>query len=330
MTVAIAPLAWTPEQTLPTPPSATQDTYNITHYPPTTVSLAAADSALFCFYLGFQGNATTGSQPVRLLCWTGTADGTTWTAPPACAWREQPDDGPPPAWSLDAAFFYGQFYCAYTSTGGVTCLPLPPDAAQPSTEPTPIVIAENPAPAGNPALATSGQILVCAYPANGPTANQLWQTSTVDGQNWQTPMRVPGVTLAGDPAFTFFNGRFYCAYPHADATGSADGQLWLTSSADGAAWRTSQQIAGVTLGNGSPALAAFNGTLYCAWTDQTTNLMAFICSPDGVEWSTAQMAPSFVPLEGTPSLCAWNTGLFWASAGLDTDPHPYVFGCVLD
>jgi hypothetical protein len=179
--------------------------------------------------------------------WTTNFDGTNWS---------QPSQLPFPNGTFDPALgvYQGALYCAadngdqawyMTFNGNFWEAPgqVIPNSRQIST---------------SPSLAASSETLYVTYQGDQP--GDIWY-QTFDGINWSQPAPTPAragsaVGLAATP-----DGKVYLAYQSVDSNSYATGQLWYTT-LNGKNWSTPAQVPNVPI-FADPALAFYNGTLYC-------------------------------------------------------------------
>jgi hypothetical protein len=176
---------------------------------------------------------------------------------------------------------------------------------------------------GAPALAVFNGALHCAYQANDPS-NLLYVTRTYDGAGWMSPRQViiapegssPGVTVvytaSSAPALAAFGDRLYCAFQL-----SSDHALSVISSADGDSWTMAWSALGPTthgqFAGSAPALAVFNGTLYCAFqANDPRHILYVTSSSDGRNWVTPANGIADIVLGSAPALAAFDNKLYCA------------------
>jgi hypothetical protein len=180
---------------------------------------------------------------------------------------------------------------------------------------------------GAPALAVLNGALHCAYQANDPS-NLLYVTRTYDGAHWFSPRQViiapegssPGVTLiytsSSAPVLAAFGDRLYCAFQS-----GSDHALNVISSADGDNWTMAWSHFGPTgapttrgqFAGSAPALAVFNGTLYCAFqANDPRHILYVTSSGDGQNWLTPANGIPNIVIGSAPALAAFDNKLYCA------------------
>ncbi len=173
--------------------------------------------------------------------------------------------------------------------------------------------------AAGPALATSqGASLFCVYrwsdndnlnmtvlPAQGgrwPATQAFFRLAS---GGWRT---ATAPALSTPPFADGWNATMFCAHR---ANDSGDQRLWLTGF-DGQKWSPDKLMApgGDDASNPcrsavGPALAGFNGMLYCAFrgASEDTNLYVSTLAHEGQAWETSAMPHSASP--GQPALVVW-------------------------
>jgi hypothetical protein len=181
---------------------------------------------------------------------------------------------------------------------------------------------------GAPALVVLNGALHCAYQAND-TSNLLYVTRTYDGVVWMSPRQVH-ITPNGDgsltvnyttnsaPALVAFGNRLYCAFQ------ANDHSLYVISSADGDNWSMIWSAISTALGSGlpspsailigsAPALAVFNGTLYCAFrANDARHILYVTSSGDGQNWVTPANGIPGIAIGSAPALAAFDNKLYCA------------------
>jgi hypothetical protein len=130
----------------------------------------------------------------------------------------------------------------------------------------------------------------------------------------------PGVsfvyTSSSAPALAAFGDRLYCAFQkdseHAlSVISSADGDNWtmaFSPSGSGFLPTTYGQFAG-----SAPALAVFNGTLYCAFqANDPRHILYVTSSGDGQNWLTPANGIPDVVIGSAPALAVFDNRLYCA------------------
>jgi thiol-disulfide isomerase/thioredoxin len=173
---------------------------------------------------------------------------------------------------------------------------------------------------GAPSVVNFNGRLYAAFQANDPS-NQLFITSTSDGNSWQSPAAGYPIALGSTPSLAVFNGRLYAGFKANDASD----MLYVTSTSDGANWNVpAVGYGGLTMGS-APSLAAFNGLLYAAFrSDDPRNILYVTESADGSNWTIPATDYGGIQLAGTPSLAAFNNRLYVAFRANDASNMLYV------
>ena len=98
--------------------------------------------------------------------------------------------------------------------------------------------------------------------------------------------------MGSAPALAEFGGRLYCAFQEDGAhrlmvLNSSDGNIWTTFlPSDPGAGSLAVGVAGILIGS-APALAVFNGRLYCAFQANDPSHTLFVTSSsDGDHWQS--------------------------------------------
>jgi hypothetical protein len=164
--------------------------------------------------------------------------------------------------------------------------------------------------ADSPALTDYSGTLYCAYQLYGSDyhSGRLYMIGSADGSTWGQPEQVAGASISLSPALATFNNVLYCAYQGYERD-DRSGKLFLGSSQDGVTWTTPVQISGVSMSN-SPALAAFNNSLYCAYQGYGPNgQLMYTSSSDCATWSTPSPIAA-AQMSESPALVVFNGRLY--------------------
>lgn len=164
--------------------------------------------------------------------------------------------------------------------------------------------------AASPALAAVEPQLYLAY----QSSNQhilLASSSDPAGNGWTPLGDTAMVTSDGGFALAGMNGALYLAYLD-PRTGYPS--VCVRSGGGAASWTG---VGGVSIaGSGTPALAAFDGVLYLAFTTTATIPSVKVYRSSGSQWvETADLTPLSLVCEAgfrAPALGAWNGRLFLA------------------
>jgi hypothetical protein len=131
-----------------------------------------------------------------------------------------------------------------------------------------------------PALAAFNGKLWMAY--SDANSSDIWITSSADGDNWGAPHGIGQNTSV--PALVAFNGRLWMIYRDDRAD-----DFWVTSSANGNDW---DDIHRMGQGSGTkppsaavPAVAAFKGQIWTAYTRKQQSDIVITSSTDGHAWT---------------------------------------------
>jgi hypothetical protein len=184
-----------------------------------------------------------------------------------------------------------------------------------------------------PALAVMAGGLYGVFRANDPR-NIPYVTRTYDGDIWwpglglaNIPLRFPDgsthdrglkIPMSGAPALVEFGGRLYCAFQGSGnqmvVLGSSDGNSWTMFTLDAPSIGLPAVIGvdGILMGS-APALAVFNGTLYCAFqADNATHTLHVTSSADGDSWVSPAKPITGIKIGSAPALTAFKNRLYCA------------------
>ncbi|MCW3120969.1 MAG: hypothetical protein JWQ38_461 [Flavipsychrobacter sp.] len=181
---------------------------------------------------------------------------------------------------------------------------------------------------GDPTCIVFNDTLYCFYeraafipnPGGVPriqATGEIWYVSCKSGV-WKGAFHVANVGTSGAPALAVYNNVLYMVHEAI----SDGGWVWC-STFDGANWTTDKQICdryNSPYGtSGRPALAVFQGNLYCA--REGRGLSGYIWlgyTADGKTWNTDNLLPNDANAygtTGTPSLVATDTALYCIREG---------------
>ncbi len=166
---------------------------------------------------------------------------------------------------------------------------------------------------GRPALAVYNGKLYCVHEGRGDDG-WVW-CATFDGENWSQDEPIPNSSNAygtsGPPALVVFNEKLYCI-----REGRGDsGWVWCASF-DGSNWSIDKLIPSDEHAygtSGTPALAVFNNTLYCAREGRGNNGWVWCATFDGSNWSPDSLIPGSQNAFGTsgpPALVSFQEKLY--------------------
>ena len=175
----------------------------------------------------------------------------------------------------------------------------------------------------SPALGVYGSTLVCLRQGRAHDG-WIWG-STFDGTTWNPDGKIQGVVqgdyfgISSSPAVAPFNGTLYIA-----REGQGDsGWVWCATyqTVTFPWWREVGLIpnSSKALGtSGSPALAAYQGKLYCVTRARGDGATTMFTSFDGTAWADAGPLPSAAngfQVAGSPALAVFNGRLYCVRQG---------------
>jgi hypothetical protein len=129
---------------------------------------------------------------------------------------------------------------------------------------------------------------------------------------WGLPLTPYSFTTSEPPALASFNGRLYLAWRDTRDSGPFKRRIWLSSSGDGKTWNPPTSVLEDRSPQG-PALAAFSGYLYLAYTSDDSDHAIWVRSskdPDRGGWHGAAL-PGFQS-KNAPSLTCFDGRLIMA------------------
>lgn len=149
----------------------------------------------------------------------------------------------------------------------------------------------------------------------------LW-CSTFDGTSWSKDALIPNSSnaygLSSSPALAVFRDKLYCVRQGRDDSG------WLWCGIfDGESWSKDALIPSATDAYGlssSPALAVYNGKLYCVRQGRGDSGWLWCGTFDGNSWSKDQLIPTSSDaygLSSSPALVVFNGKLYCFRQGRD-------------
>jgi hypothetical protein len=184
-----------------------------------------------------------------------------------------------------------------------------------------------------PALATYGNTVYMAW--TNPDDSTIYY-SHLNGSTWAAPVQVTGIFQDAEwiaetraaPALAAFNNQLYLAW-----TGKSSAEIYY-SSFNGSTWEHQNRVipAGNTdeVTNFAPALAAWGGDLYLAWTEADDTIWYSSLPLSAATWTAATklsgIPSSSVPgasngpalaVDGSGPFIAWNsysTQSIWSSS----------------
>ncbi|WP_454196566.1 hypothetical protein [Nocardia sp. Marseille-Q1738] len=167
----------------------------------------------------------------------------------------------------------------------------------------------------NPALAVYQGKLYCAHRGNTNDASLWWtmyETTRADAgepkSGWTPDTKFPAHYSAAGPALATFGNYLYCAH----RGNGSDTRLWW-SRFDGTRWNSDQVLGGQT--SHAPALAVFNGQLWCVYKGYNNNRL-YSRTFDGTRWSgESEMAPQ---TDSNPALAVYRDQLYAVYKGKGT------------
>ncbi|AYG69037.1 MULTISPECIES: sialidase family protein [unclassified Rhizobium] len=171
---------------------------------------------------------------------------------------------------------------------------------------------------GSPALAVFRDKLYCVRQGRD-SSGWVW-CATFDGNSWSDDRLIPSnddaYGISGSPALAVFNDRLYCVHQ-----GRGDsGWLWCATF-DGNSWSADQLIPSADSAyglSGSPALAVYNGKLYCARQGRENSGWVWCASFDGSTWSNDQLIPTpgnAYGVSDSPALAVFQNKLYCLRQG---------------
>jgi Papain-like cysteine protease AvrRpt2 len=167
-----------------------------------------------------------------------------------------------------------------------------------------------------PALAVFNNNLYCVYKANG--SNDIFVTTTGDGQNWSIAYSIPGRTTSATPALSVFNNKLYCLFKAEDTTR----RIYVISTSDGQNWSDSYYIPEKTT-SAAPAAAVFNNKLYCLYKGREYNDIMITSTSDGQNWSNSDFIIGRTT-SAAPALAVFNNKLYCLFKAENTTDRIYV------
>ena len=294
-------VTWSDDALLPNPDHA----YGISGSP----ALAVYNGKLYCVR---QGRGDSG------WTWYATYDGTTWSDD---ALLPNPDHAYGISGSPALAVYNGKLYCVrqgrddsgwtwYATYDGTTwsddaLLPNPDHAYGIS---------------GSPALAVYNGKLYCVRQGRGDSG-WTWY-ATYDGTTWSDDALLPNPDhaygISGSPALAVYNGKLYCVRQGRGDSGwtwyaTYDGTTW----SDDALLPNPDHAYGIS---GSPALAVYNGKLYCVRQGRGDSGWTWCATYDGTTWSDDALLPNpdhAYGISGSPALAVYNGKLYCVRQGRD-------------
>ena len=171
---------------------------------------------------------------------------------------------------------------------------------------------------GSPALAVFNDKLYCIRQGRG-NSGWIW-CATFDGNAWSDDQLLPNndhaYGISGSPALAVFNDKLYCVHQ-----GRSDsGWLWCATF-DGNSWSADQLIPHSNNAYGlsaSPALAVYNGKLYCARQGRDDSGWVWCSTFDGNSWSDDKLIPTpgnAYGVSDSPALASFQNKLYCARQG---------------
>jgi hypothetical protein len=175
---------------------------------------------------------------------------------------------------------------------------------------------------GPPAAAVYNDKLYCIREGRRGEGKLWW--STFDGHTWSRDAYLPNSENAygtsGRPGLAAFNGKLYCVHE-----GPGDGGSLYCTTYDGTNWSNDVQIPNSNAPfetSGPPALAVFNGVLYCIREGAGNSGWVHCATFDGTNWSSDQLIPDEQHAYGTsgmPGLAVFNSILYCIREGRDNE-----------
>jgi hypothetical protein len=120
------------------------------------------------------------------------------------------------------------------------------------------------------------------------------------------------------PALAVFNGRLYIAWTGREGVFNDDRFVNIMSTSNGVNWGNKVTLPELTHSETGPALAAFDGQLYVAWTGKDHHLNVE-SSSNGVSWGNKVTLPE--TSQEDPGLASFNGRLFIGWKGTDDRPN---------
>jgi len=170
----------------------------------------------------------------------------------------------------------------------------------------------------SPAVAVYRNKLYCVRQGRGGSG-WVW-CATFDGNAWSDDQLIPNndhaYGISGSPALAVFNDKLYCVHQ-----GRSDsGWLWCATF-DGNSWSADQLIPHSNNAYGlsaSPALAVYNGKLYCARQGRDDSGWVWCSTFDGNSWSDDKLIPTpgnAYGVSDSPALASFQNKLYCARQG---------------
>jgi len=160
----------------------------------------------------------------------------------------------------------------------------------------------------SPALAYLNGKMYVAFKAND-SSNSIHIGSSADGITWGSFTTVPDQSTSAAPALATFNNKLFLAWKANDSTN----KIYYATSADGINWTWPAHANSIPnqSTSASPALAAFNGSIYIAWkANDSSNKIFYGSSTNGTTWASSYSSVSGQSTSAAPALAAFNDKLF--------------------
>ncbi|WP_146057186.1 sialidase family protein [Streptomyces sp. SM14] len=132
--------------------------------------------------------------------------------------------------------------------------------------------------------------------------------TTFDSNNYWGELQRQDVGITGSPALVNYYGRNYCVHQ-----GAGDGKLWygeFTWDAPRLKWLFDAQVSPEVSVSGSPAVAVYEGLVYCVYRGSED--MLYCVSFDGTTWSEPTKVTPEIKLTANPSLAVFREKLYCA------------------